>query len=60
MSDIELKTVATSSLVVEPNQPRLDFGAESELKKNKIRLGAPRVEHRGPGHLAAHPGAPNT
>lgn len=40
MSDIELKTVATSSLVVDPNQPRRDFGAESELKKNKIPLEA--------------------
>jgi hypothetical protein len=37
MSDIELKTVA-SSLVVDPNQPRRDFGDESELKKNKIPL----------------------
>lgn len=40
MSDIELKTVPTSSLVVDPNQPRREFGAESELKKNKIPLEA--------------------
>ncbi len=40
MSDAEYKLVPTGALVVDPNQPRRDFGREAELKENRLPLEA--------------------